>query len=152
MKQQRRSRAIAQTPGEIDTFLSEQRICRVATTGPDGPHVAPLWFVWHDQSLWLYSLTRSQRWANLQRDPRVSVVVDDGEIYRELRGVELRGTVEPVGEAPRVGTPDPELAGPEQAFADKYSDGVFTHDGRHAWLRLVPAKTTSWDFRKIPAR
>ena len=80
------------------------------------------------------------------------MVVDDGEVYGELRGVELRGTVEPVGEAPRVGTHDPELAGPEQAFADKYSDGVFTHDGRHAWLRLVPAKMTSWDFRKIPAR
>jgi hypothetical protein len=22
-------------------------------------------------------------------------------------------------------------------------------DGRHAWLRLVPDKITSWDFRKI---
>jgi hypothetical protein len=24
------------------------------------------------------------------------------------------------------------------------------HDGRHGWLRLVPEKITSWDFRKLP--
>jgi hypothetical protein len=24
-------------------------------------------------------------------------------------------------------------------------------DGRHAWLRLVPEKIVSWDFRKLPA-
>ena len=24
----------------------------------------------------------------------------------------------------------------------------FPHDGRHAWLRVVPAQITSWDFRK----
>jgi len=29
------------------------------------------------------------------------------------------------------------------------------HDGRHAWLRITPAKIVSWDFRKLatlPAR
>jgi len=25
------------------------------------------------------------------------------------------------------------------------------HDGRHAWLRLVPGKISSWDFRKLLA-
>ena len=25
------------------------------------------------------------------------------------------------------------------------------HDGRHAWLRLVPSKINSWDFRKLAA-
>ena len=23
-------------------------------------------------------------------------------------------------------------------------------DGRHGWLRVTPAKITSWDFRKLP--
>ena len=43
-----------------------------------------------------------------------------------------------------------ELAVPEQLFGDKYSGGTFRHDGRHAWLRIVPEKIVSWDFRKIP--
>ena len=34
-------------------------------------------------------------------------------------------------------------------LVDKYSGGTIVRDGRHAWLRLVPEKITSWDFRKI---
>ncbi|WP_232664442.1 pyridoxamine 5'-phosphate oxidase family protein [Pseudonocardia sp. TRM90224] len=150
MRQQRRARAIAMTPDEIDALLAEQRTCRVATVGRGGPHATPLWYVWHGGALWMTSLSRSQRWADLQHDPRMAVVVDTGEDYLQLRGVELRGRVEVVGEVPRTGEPCPELDGPEQAFADRYSGGVVGHDGRHAWLRLVPEKITSWDFRKIP--
>lgn len=137
------------TPDEVDVFLAEQRTCRVATAGPDGPHATPLWFVWHGGALWLTSLSRSQRWADLSRDPRIAVVVDAGEDYAELRGVELRGVVEVVGEVPRTGAPVAELEGPEQAFADRYTGARMVHDGRHAWLRLIPEKITSWDFRKI---
>ncbi|MFC5235318.1 pyridoxamine 5'-phosphate oxidase family protein [Pseudonocardia zijingensis] len=149
MREQRRARRIAMTPAEVDEFLAEQRTCRVATTGPDGPHATPLWYAWHGGALWLTSVVRSQRWADLQRDPRIAVVVDAGTDYGELRGVELRGSVEVVGEVPRTGELVPELEGPEQLFADRYTGGTFGHDGRHAWLRLVPDKITSWDFRKI---
>jgi hypothetical protein len=150
-KQQRRARAIAMTPDEVDAFLAEQLTCRVATVGTNGPHATPLWFVWQDGALWLTSLSRSQRWADLEKDPRIAVVVDAGEAYTELRGVELRGRVEVVGEVPRTGEPVPELDGPEQAMADRYHGGTIVRDGRHAWLRLVPEKITSWDFRKIPS-
>jgi hypothetical protein len=149
MKEQRRARAIAMSLDEIDAFLAEQRTCRVATVGRNGPHATPLWFVWQGGALWLTSLSRSQRWTDLQNDPRVAVVVDAGEAYGELRGVELRGRVEVVGEVPRTGELVPDLDGPEQAFADRYTDGTIVRDGRHAWLRLVPEKITSWDFRKL---
>jgi Pyridoxamine 5'-phosphate oxidase len=148
---QRRGRAIAMTPDEVDGFLAEQRTCRVATVGPNGPHATPVWFVWHSRALWLTSLAHSRRWADLRLDPRIAVVVDAGETYAQLRGVELRGRVEVVGEVPRTGEPVPELLGPERAFADKYGGGVLEHDGRHGWLRLAPDTITSWDFRKLPA-
>jgi hypothetical protein len=42
-------------------------------------------------------------------------------------------------------TPEP---GQQPAAHRKYAGGdVMHHDGRHAWLRLVPDKVTSWDFR-----
>ena len=98
---QRRGRKIMMTPGELDEFLATQRTCRVATVSADGaPHVSTLWFAWDGTSLWLYSIVRSRRWTELRRDPRVAVVVDTGEEYGELRGVELSGTVEFVGEVP----------------------------------------------------
>jgi PPOX class probable F420-dependent enzyme len=151
MKEQRRGRRIAMSADEIDQFLSTERTCRVATVGADGaPHVAPLWFVWDGQALWLNSVVKSQRWTDLARDPRVSVVVDAGEAFGELRGVEILGRVESVGEAPWTGTvPEPEIDRPEQLFADKYAGGQIGRDARHAWLRLRPDKLVSWDFRKM---
>ncbi|MFI0239316.1 pyridoxamine 5'-phosphate oxidase family protein [Streptomyces sp. NPDC016845] len=149
--QQRRGRKIMMTPRELDSFLTEQRTCRVATVSADGmPHVSPLWFVWDGTSLWLYSLTRSRRWADLRADGRVAVAVDAGEEYGELRGVELSGRVEFVGESPRTGEPCPELDAPERLFARKnFGMSEMFHDGRHAWARLTPDKIASWDFRKL---
>jgi PPOX class probable F420-dependent enzyme len=151
---QRRGRKIMMTAGELDAFLAVERVCRVATVSADGtPHVSPLWFAWDGGALWLYSLTRSKRWADLRRDGRVAVVVDAGHDYDELRGVELAGRVEVVGEVPRTGEPYPELTVVESAFARKYF-GIdeLPHDGRHAWLRLVPETVRSWDFRKPASR
>jgi nitroimidazol reductase NimA-like FMN-containing flavoprotein (pyridoxamine 5'-phosphate oxidase superfamily) len=103
------------SPEEVDTFLAEQRTCRVATVGGDGaPHVTPLWFVWDGVALWLTSVVRSQRWTDLQRDGRIAVVVDAGDDFMELRGVELRGTAEQVGEVPRTGEPVAELDSAER--------------------------------------
>ncbi|MFJ7192136.1 pyridoxamine 5'-phosphate oxidase family protein [Streptomyces bacillaris] len=148
---QRRGRRIMMTPEERDAYLREQRTCRVATLAADGPpHIGALWFVWDGTSLWLYSITRSLRWSQLLEDPRIAVVVDDGEAYDELRGVELSGTAEFVGEAPRTGEPCPELDVPERLFPAKYFGMTeMPHDGRHAWLRLTPSTVTSWDFRKL---
>ncbi|WP_030571427.1 pyridoxamine 5'-phosphate oxidase family protein [Streptomyces aureocirculatus] len=148
---QRRGRRIMMTPEEVDAFLTAERTCRVATVSADGaPHVSALWFAWDGTSLWLYSITRSRRWAELRRDPRLAVVVDTGEDYGELRGVELTGTAEFVGEIPRTGAPCRELDVPERLFARKnFGLDEMVHDGRHAWLRLTPEAITSWDFRKL---
>jgi Pyridoxamine 5'-phosphate oxidase len=150
---QRRGRRIAMSQAEVDEFLGAARTCRVATVGATGPHVSPLWFVWHGGAFWLSSLTRSQRWKDLMADPRIAVVVDAGEDYGELRGVELRGSVAVVGEVPRTGAEDvPELDAVETAFSHKYGGaGEVGYDGRHAWLRLEPTKIVSWDFRKLAA-
>lgn len=150
---QRRGRKIMMTPEELDEFLTTQRTCRVATVSADGaPHLSALWFAWDGTSLWLYSITRSKRWADLRRDPRMAVVVDAGEEYGELQGVELSGTVEFVGEAPRTGEPYPELDAVERLFAQKnFGLNEMPHDGRHAWLRLTPESIKSWDFRKLAA-
>lgn len=152
MSGQRRGTAIAMTGTERDAFLRTQPLCRVATVGRSGhPHVSALWFVWDGSTLWLNSLVRSQRWTDLDRDPRLSVIVDDGGTdFMALRGVELRGSVEVVGEAPRKGDPLDELVGPEQLFADKYmGGGAFRSDGKHGWLRLTTEKVVSWDFAKL---
>jgi hypothetical protein len=109
-----------------------------------------MWFAWDGRALWLYSLTPSRRGAHLRANPSLAVVVDTGLAYGELRGVELAGRVEMVGEHPRTGRPCPEVEEPERLFAARYHEGqALPHDGRHGWLRLVPEREVSWDFRKL---
>jgi hypothetical protein len=148
---QRRSRRIGMIETELDEFLVSQRVCRVATVQASGaPHISPLWFVWDGSSIWLNSIVKSQRWVDLRSNPLVSVVVDTGDEYEELRGAELTGSVEQIGEVPRSGLPNAVLEEPERLWSEKYRSGrAFQPDGRHAWLRLVPQKTVSWDFRKL---
>lgn len=139
---------------EVRAFCDSQRTCRVATVGADStPHVAPLWFVWDGQALWLHSLTRAQRFVDLQRNPRVSAVVDDGETYGQLRGVEFTGRASLVGAVPAPtasqGQQVPELAEVERLWSAKYLRSTpFGSDGRHVWIKVVPRKVVSWDFRK----
>lgn len=155
---QKRGRKIAMSGEELDVFLAAERTCRVATIGADGPHATPLWFGWDGTYLWLYSIVKSQRWTDLMRDPRIGITIDTGVDYLELRGVEITGTVEVIGAAPRTGGDEPELAEIERQFARKYmsapdapNEQMF-HDGRHGWLRVTPKKITSWDFRKLADR
>lgn len=147
---QRRGRSISMTKPELDEFLGSEHTCRVATVSPSGPHNTPLWFAWDGDALWLTSIVKSQRWTDLQRDPRVAIVVDAGTGYAELRGVEIAGTVTVIGDAPRPvdAAQHAELVEAERLFAAKYTGGAFANDGRHGWLRVTPDKITSWDFRK----
>ena len=138
---------------ELNAFLDTERTARLATLGSSGPHVSPVWFIWDRTALWVYSLTRSQRWTDIARNPSVAAVIDAGQEYAELRGVEIEGHAAVVGPVPRTGTEEAalDLTNAERLMAGKYWPGSdLTHDGRHAWLRVTPVKITSWDFRKLP--
>jgi nitroimidazol reductase NimA-like FMN-containing flavoprotein (pyridoxamine 5'-phosphate oxidase superfamily) len=132
---------------ELDAYLAEQRAVRVATVGTDGtPHVVPLWFVWHGGALFLNSTLGNPTVENMLRTGTAAAVIDDGEEYEELRGVVLRGRVERLGD-----TAPSEV---ERAWSDKYMGGgevPYRRWRNRTWLRLHPARTASWDFRKIPA-
>jgi hypothetical protein len=141
---------IAMTDTERDQYLACQRTCRMATISSSGaPHLSALYFVWSDAVLWVASLVRSARWSDVARDSRVSVLVDSGSRYSELRGVEIKGTAAAVGETPRVGEPHPQLDRVELMLAAKYEEGMSPYDGRHAWLSVTPETIVSWDFRKL---
>lgn len=135
------------TRQELEPYLRSQRTARVATTGAGGsPHVVPLWFVWHDGTLFLNSTLGNPTVENMLRSSRAAAVVDDGEEYDVLRGVTLLGRVEKA-------EGDPRLSRVEREWSEKYLGGEevpYRRWHNRVWLRLVPERITSWDFRKIP--
>lgn len=114
---------ISMSTEEVDAYLAEQRILNVATIGPTGhPHLVAMWYVIRDGSPAFWTFAKSQKVVNLRRDPRISALVESGETYGELRGVELRGTariiddpevVLEIGKAVGVKYTGPAAIGPE---------------------------------------
>ena len=81
---------IRMTEAEVDTFLKEQRTMAVATIGADGrPHVVAMWYAFVDGALCFWTFAKSQKVVNLRRDSRITCLVEDGDVYANLRGVEL---------------------------------------------------------------
>lgn len=93
---------------EVADFLATGTILNVATNGPTGhPHLVAMWYVVLDGAPAFWTFGKSQKVVNLRRDPKISALVETGDSYGELRGVELRGTariIDDYDEILRIGT------------------------------------------------
>ena len=84
---------VAMTEEEMWAFIETQKSVQVATLNHDGwPHLVPLWFAVADGGIVLESFTKAQKVRNLQRDPRISILFESGDVYEDLKGVSIRAT------------------------------------------------------------
>lgn len=141
------------TPEEIAAFLGGHKTVVLGTNGPRGvPHMMPLWFVLRGEEVWAWSFTKSQKIKNLERDPRATLLFEDGVTYDKLRGVSLECdvTVDANYEVVR------ELG--IELFT-KYGDGNYPaaevvamieqQAHKRSTLKFVARRTISWDHRKL---
>jgi PPOX class probable F420-dependent enzyme len=83
--------------------MEEQRVLNVATIGPSGhPHLVAMWYVMLDGRPAFWTFAKSQKVMNIRRDPKTTALVESGDVYQELRGVELVGTARLTGEYDEV--------------------------------------------------
>lgn len=77
-------------------FLAQPRLARMATCDPHTlqPHVVPVWFGWDGKYLWISSFRSTRKIRELEANPRLSVVIDEGDGDAPTRGVILEGPVE----------------------------------------------------------
>jgi PPOX class probable F420-dependent enzyme len=86
---------IRMSPEEVEAFLHERQTMAMATMGPDGrPHLVAMWYGFLDGAPAIETYRKSQKVLNLRRDPRITCLVENGDTYDTLRGVELVGTAE----------------------------------------------------------
>jgi PPOX class probable F420-dependent enzyme len=81
---------------ELQRFVRGARTVILCSLGKDGfPHPMPMWFgVEDDGAIVMTTFSKSQKVRNLARDPRVSLLLEDGEEYAKLRGVVMYGRAE----------------------------------------------------------
>jgi len=68
-------------------FLKGKHFAKIATIKSNGyPHVTPVWYMLEDGKIIVNTTTERVKYRNIQRDPRVSFLVDDGYPYIMILG------------------------------------------------------------------
>jgi PPOX class probable F420-dependent enzyme len=142
------------TPEEQLELLESERVVIVATHGPRGwPHVMPLWYVVRDGEIWIWTYAKSQKVRNLERDPRATLLVETGDEYRELRGVQIEAEAELIRDPERVLDYAKEMT-------VRYTDGIDSVEDdaaaalqaqapKRVAIRFRYRRVASWDHRKL---
>jgi PPOX class probable F420-dependent enzyme len=137
------------SPEEVSAYLASARTAVLVTIGPDGvPDPVGMWFVMDGDDLVMRTYAKSQKVRNLERDPRVSVLVEDGETYQTLRGVQLTGRVSLSRDVDAVLDVVAGLAAKYDGVADLDRESLRDYAGKQSVLRLHPEQVVSWDHRK----
>jgi PPOX class probable F420-dependent enzyme len=140
------------TEPELWKFIESQKTVQVATINRDGtPHLVPLWFGIHDGAIVLETFTKSQKVKNLERDPRITLLFEDGEVYNQLRGAQIYAKAEVSRDFDVVHRMhvvmltrnSPELGA---ETIDKVSRGLAP---KKTAILVRPEKVVSWDHRKL---
>ena len=136
---------------EIGEFIASSRTATLATLGPGGrPHLVAMWFGYLDGHLWFETKAKSQKAVNLRRDPRVSVLVEDGLTYDRLRGVALEGRAEIITDPDaleRLGVDIWERYYGEYTAEAEPMVAAMLH--KRIAVRVDVERIRSWDHRKL---
>ena len=140
------------TDDEVQEFLNGRHVMNIATFGPDGNiHLVAMWYGFLNGNPAIETFAKSQKVRNVERDPRCTILIEDGDVYEELRGVEIVGKA--VIHAERE--PLMEVAGnvveryiPVNDPADIPAVAEAMARKRVA-IEIIPEKIVSWDHRKL---
>ena len=142
---------------EIRKLLKTERVLQVASINKNGtPHLVPMWFVVEqDGSLVFTTYGRSQKVKNLERDPRVTLLVESGERYDELKGVVIDGITEIIRDPSqtanvmRLTRLKDRTLGFERASSREAENELPPAAYKRVVVKVVPKRYRSWDHSKI---
>jgi PPOX class probable F420-dependent enzyme len=148
---------VTMSGAELAAFISDHGTAVLTTLRADGrPVPLPVWYVAADGALYFQTPSRARKVANIERDPRVAVLISDGERWEHLRGVLIQGTAELVtDEAARERV----LAAFDALFADLRlpqermpAAMVTTYADKAVFRVALPEQPATWDNRKVRLR
>ena len=143
------------TGDEAAALLAAGRKVQLATNGADGfPHLVTMYYVMQDGQIAFWTYRKSQKALNLERDARISCLVEDGEEYFDLRGVLVQGIAHRISEPERIaaiGRGITAVVGGPLAGAG--TDALEAYVARAASKRygylVEPQRVISWDHAKL---
>ena len=142
---------IRMTDEEVSAFLDGRHVMNVASIGADGqPHLVAMWYGFLDDAPAFWTYGKSQKVVNLCRDPRITCLVEAGDSYSELRGVELVGTATVLDDRESVLAVGRSVyeryTGP---FSDTALPALEQMGAKRVAVRIDVGKVVSWDHGKL---
>jgi nitroimidazol reductase NimA-like FMN-containing flavoprotein (pyridoxamine 5'-phosphate oxidase superfamily) len=139
---------VAMTPEESSGLLASSRKMQLATINADHtPHLVTMFYVLREGLITFWTYRASQKALNLARDPRLTCLVEAGEAYFDLRGVQVSGLAEPVEDVAGVGRL---IAGQLMGVPAEGLDTYVAHAARkRVAYAVVPTRIVSWDHGKL---
>jgi nitroimidazol reductase NimA-like FMN-containing flavoprotein (pyridoxamine 5'-phosphate oxidase superfamily) len=149
---------------EVAELLDEQRKLQLGTINPDGtPHLVTMFYGMVDLSdeggedgggapsrvaFWTYR--RSQKIRNIERDPRVTCLIEAGEEYFELRGALIYGTAKVLTDQNDVRYVGADVVRRMMDIEESALDQFVAATAAKRYAVIVePARVASWDHRKL---
>lgn len=138
---------------EVWEFVALQKKVQLATINEDGtPHLTTLWFAIVDGDIVLETFTKSRKAQNLLRDPRLTALLEDGEVYEKLRGAMICGRADLRQDTDEVHRLHTEVllrnTDYDQKTLEEVSRGMAP---KKTAIVIKPEKIISWDHRKLDA-
>lgn len=141
---------------ELAGFLGSARTIIINSIGPGGvPHPMPMWFAMEPGgAIVMSTFTKSQKIRNIERDPRVALLVEDGETYAALRGAVLYGEAELIRGEDAVTEILVQVNRRNVYEASAADDEVIRNAVRRTapkrtGIRIRPRRVLTWDHRKL---
>jgi PPOX class probable F420-dependent enzyme len=143
--------AVKMTLDEVEAFLHEERTTTMCSMHPDGSiHAVAMWYAFIDGAMAVETKRKSQKVQNLRRDPRLTFLVEAGDRYEELRGVEVVGQARIVEDSEAVWEFGVSMY---ERYVGTYSEEQRPMVEMMMRNRVVIAvdvtKVVSWDHRKL---
>lgn len=146
---------IALTEEERDQFLKDSWTLQVASLGPRGyPHLVAMWYVLIDGKVHFTTFRKSQKVLNLRRDSKITVMLESGKLYNELKGLVIEGKGEIIEDTPYV-------ANVMAHVGEKYNgipvptdtpEAALAVASKRVAIRVDPVDIYSWDHSKLGGR
>lgn len=147
--------AVRMTEDEIADYLSDQMKVQVATLGPDGwPHLTTLFYVYTEGQIAFWTYGRSQKVLNIGRDDRVTLLVESGDDYDQLRGVSIHGRAKLVTQYDDIVRIGAGVVRRMTGGADlgEFGDQIVAAQAKkRVGVVIEPTRVMSWDHSKMTA-
>jgi len=145
---------VAMSEDEVWKFLDSRNKVYVAFTMKNGyPHVSPIWFCVLDRRIYLRTHDYKTK-TRLAKTGKTCLSTDDGNLYRELRGVIVWGRSRVMTDEAKIDQVNKLLDKkyekqqwkpgemPDRWVADRRTE-------KRAFIEVTPERVDSWDNGKV---